>query len=63
MIVTMAPLVLLYELSIGLAYVFRPRGATITSRWGEWWEEGHCDEAGDEPDPASGAGDEPARVS
>ena len=39
MLVTMVPLILLYELSIGLAYIFRPRGGTITSRWGEWWDE------------------------
>lgn len=39
MLVTMLPLILLYELSIGLAYIFRPRGGTITSRWEEWWDE------------------------
>ena len=39
MLVTMLPLIVLYELSIGLAYIFRPRGGTITSRWEEWWDE------------------------
>lgn len=39
MLVTMFPLVLLYWLSIGLAWVFRPRGPTARSRWEDWWEE------------------------
>ena len=39
MLVTMLPLILLYELSIGLAFIFRPRGGTITSRWEDWWDE------------------------
>lgn len=68
MIVTMAPLILLYELSIGLAWIFRPRGATITSRWGDWWDDEDDDEHPDpdDPDPDSnpaGAEDAPARVS
>ena len=39
MLVTMLPLILLYELSIGLAYIFRPRSGTIASRWEDWWDE------------------------
>ncbi len=39
MLVTMVPLIVLYELSIGLAYIFRPRSGTIASRWEEWWDE------------------------
>ena len=39
MLVTMLPLIVLYELSIGLAYIFRPRGGTIASRWEDWWDE------------------------
>lgn len=66
MLVTMAPLVLLYELSIGLAWLFRPRGDTVASRWGDWWE-GDAEDHDDEPPPAAedaaGAEDEPARVS
>ena len=34
MLVTMAPLLLLYELSIGLSWIFRPRGDTITQPLG-----------------------------
>ena len=65
MLVTMAPLLILYELSIGLAWIFRPRGDTITSRWGDWWDD---DEDEDEDDPqagdtAPGADETPARVS
>jgi sec-independent protein translocase protein TatC len=39
MLVTMLPLIVLYELSIGLAYIFRPRGGTIASRWEDWGDE------------------------
>jgi sec-independent protein translocase protein TatC len=39
MIVTMLPLVILYYLSIGLAWIFRPRGGSVVGRWEEWWEE------------------------
>ncbi len=76
MIVTMAPLIILYEISIVLAWIFRPRGDTISSRWGDWWDDdgdgGEDDTDGDEPpdagpeglDPdAAGAEDAPARVS
>jgi sec-independent protein translocase protein TatC len=66
MLITMAPLVLLYELSIGLAWLFRPRGDTVAGRWGEWWESDE-QEPDDEPpaeaDGAADAGDRPARVS
>jgi sec-independent protein translocase protein TatC len=76
MLVTMAPLLLLYEMSIALAWLFRPRGDTITSRWGDWWDDDGTGEGGDQgdeepPDPgpdgtgadAAGAEDAPARVS
>ena len=65
MLVTMAPLILLYEISIGLAWIFRPRGATITSRWGDWWDDGDDpgDDGPDTPDATSDAEDAPARVS
>ena len=39
MLITMLPLVLLYELSIGLAYILRPRGPTVAGRLGSWWDE------------------------
>jgi len=39
MLVTMLPLILLYEVSIALAFIFRPRGGTIASRWEDWWDE------------------------
>ena len=45
MLVTMLPLVLLYELSIGLAYLFRPRGPTVASRLGSWWDDEDDDDA------------------
>ena len=68
MIVTMAPLILLYEMSIVLAWIFRPRGDTITSRWGDWWDDEDDDEGPgpDDQEPrehTAGAGDAPARVS
>jgi len=76
MLVTMAPLVLLYELSIGLSWIFRPSGGSIRSRWDEAWEAEeaswgeHDDEAepgdddpGDDAEPTAGAEDGPARVS
>ncbi len=73
MLVTMAPLLLLYEISIALAWLFRPRGDTITSRWGDWWDDdGTGDDGGGEPpepgpdgvgDDTAGAEDAPARVS
>lgn len=68
MIVTMAPLILLYEISIVLAWIFRPRGDTITSRWGDWWDDEDDDEGPepDDPEPGehtAGAEDAPARVS
>lgn len=52
MLITMLPLVLLYELSIGLAYVFRPRGPTVASRMGSWWDDEE-DEPGDEAHEAA----------
>ncbi|CAB4881510.1 unannotated protein [freshwater metagenome] len=61
MLLTMAPLVLLYELSIGLAWLLRPRDGGIRGRWEGGWndeEDGPTDET---PDP--GAGTPPARVS
>ena len=65
MIVTMLPLVLLFELSIGLSYLFQPKGGTITGRWGEWWDE--RDHEDDEPpadlDAAAGAAEDRAPVS
>ncbi|MBU3674251.1 MAG: twin-arginine translocase subunit TatC [Solirubrobacteraceae bacterium] len=44
MLVTMVPLVLLYELSIGLAYLFKPKGGTIKTRWENIWDEDEDDE-------------------
>ena len=44
MLVTMLPLVLLFELSIGLAWIFRPKGGTIKTRWEGWWDEDEDDE-------------------
>jgi sec-independent protein translocase protein TatC len=55
MLVTMLPLVLLYELSIGLAWLFRPRSGTIRSRWEDWWDEEDDDDEDGPPvldDPA-----------
>ena len=68
MLVTMAPLVLLYEISIGLSWIFRPKGGTITSRWGDWWDDGDGppDGPGDGDESSGGvpgAEDAPARVS
>ncbi len=64
MIVTMLPLVVLYELSIGLAWLFRPRSGTIRSRWEDWWDEDEDDEDEDDEDrpptlrdPADASGD------
>jgi len=58
MLITMLPLVLLYELSIGLAYVFRPRGPTVVGRMGSWWDDDEDDAdddaTGDEAPPAAG---------
>jgi sec-independent protein translocase protein TatC len=54
MIVTMLPLILLFELSIGLAYLFQPKSGTITGRWAEWWDERDSD---DEPPPPAAGGD------
>jgi hypothetical protein len=55
----MAPLVLLYELSIGLAWLFRPRGEPVTGRWGNWWDEDDDEPGGDgadqDPPPAGPA--------
>ena len=44
MLVTMLPLVLLYELSIGLSFLFKPKGGTIKSRWEGLWDEDEDDE-------------------
>ncbi|HVP02925.1 MAG TPA: twin-arginine translocase subunit TatC [Solirubrobacteraceae bacterium] len=55
MIVTMLPLILLYELSIGLAFIFQPKGGTITGRWAEWWDERDTDS--DDRAPAGATGD------
>ncbi len=52
MLVTMAPLVLLYELSIGLSFIFRPADGSLRSRWDETWEE---DEESDDDDPDDGS--------
>lgn len=62
MLITMAPLVLLYELSIGLAWLFRPRGDTVASRWGDLWEgeEEHREQASED---AADAEHDRARVS
>ena len=65
MLITMLPLVLLYELSIGLAYVFRPRGPTVAGRMSGWWDDDEDDEddhgAGDDAQHAD-AGDASADV-
>ncbi|MCD6725910.1 MAG: twin-arginine translocase subunit TatC, partial [Solirubrobacteraceae bacterium] len=50
MLVTMLPLVLLYWLSVGLAYIFQPRGPGIRGRWDEWWD--------DEPEEGGGPDDD-----
>ncbi len=68
MLVTMLPLVLLYWLSIGLAWLFRPRGGSGRGRWDELWdEEDEEDEQRDDDPPdggaASDASGDPARVS
>ncbi len=47
MLITMLPLVLLYELSIGLAWIMRPRGETVASRFGGWWDDDDDDDDGD----------------
>jgi len=44
MLVTMLPLVILYELSIGLAWIFRPKGGTVKTRWENLWDEDEDDE-------------------
>lgn len=54
MLITMLPLVLLYELSIGLAYLLRPRGPTVASRFGGWWDDEE-DEPHEEPDDEDAA--------
>ena len=66
MIVTMLPLIILFELSIGLAYIFQPKSGTITGRWAEWWDEREHED--DEPPPdvdgaAAGATEDRAPVS
>ena len=53
MIITMLPLVLLYWLSIGLAWIFRPRGGGLRGRWDEAW-----DDADEDDDGGPGAGDD-----
>ena len=59
MLITMLPLMLLYELSIGLAYLLRPRGPTVGSRFGTWWDEEDGDEPDEDGDEADEDGDEP----
>ena len=61
MLITMAPLVLLYELSIGLAWIFRPRGGSIVSRWEEWWDEDdeHEDDGPSDQEGGAAASDAP----
>ncbi|MFM9127292.1 MAG: twin-arginine translocase subunit TatC [Solirubrobacterales bacterium] len=44
MLVTMLPLVILYELSIGLSFLFRPKSGTIKTRWENLWDEDDEDE-------------------
>jgi sec-independent protein translocase protein TatC len=74
MLVTMMPLVLLYWLSIGLAWVFRLRGDSGRGRWDALWDDEDEDDedAGDGDDtPDGGPGQDaaadaavdPARVS
>jgi sec-independent protein translocase protein TatC len=70
MLVTMMPLIVLYWLSIALAWVFRPRGASGRGRWDALWDD---DDEDDEPPDedeippgdgaAAGAAGDPARVS
>ena len=69
MIITMLPLVVLYWLSIGLAWIFRPRGSSERGRWDMNWDEDEddADEGPDDDDPggqleADASGDS-ARVS
>ncbi len=56
MLVTMLPLILLYELSIGLAWIFRPRGATVSSRWGDWWGDGDDEDEDEDLDAGEAPG-------
>ena len=70
MLITMLPLVILYWLSIGLAWIFRPRGGSLRSRWDEAWDDEDEDEDDDpdEDDPGTGqteadASGDSARVS
>ena len=61
MLVTMLPLVLLYWISIGLAWVFRLRGEPGRGRWDALWDEDDeddepPDEDGDDPDGPPGDG-------
>jgi sec-independent protein translocase protein TatC len=74
MLVTMLPLVLLYWLSIGLAWVFRIRGEGGRGRWDALWddeddEDEDPDDDDDSPDGTPGqdaaadAAVDPARVS
>ena len=65
MLLTMAPLVLLYELSIGLAWIFQPRDGGMSGRWKDGWDDDRDDDPGDQgPDvPTPGAGGPPALVS
>lgn len=65
MLITMAPLVLLYWLSIGLAWAFQPRGETARGRWDEYWDDEDDDDPvadSDGPGGADASGDS-ARVS
>ncbi len=48
MLITMAPLVVLYWLSIGLAWLFRPRGPSVRGRWDEYWDDDELDDEDDE---------------
>ena len=57
MLITMLPLVLLYELSVGLAWILRPRGETVVSRFGGMWDD---DEDEPDEDDVDGAAHEAA---
>jgi len=58
MLITMLPLVVLYWLSIGLAWIFRPRGQSVRGRWDEYWDEDEDDhdDGPDDDEPSEGAG-------
>ena len=63
MLVTMLPLVLLYWISIGLAWVFRLRGDSARGRWDDLWDEDDDDEDPPDGGATADAPSDPARVS